>query len=102
MPPDELDWPEDWQPAGDRAAALRNELRREMSWRHPLRRQRLRAVAHRPGTDDVLFEIIADPPRVAEVHLTWRREWWSAQWPWTVMYDDLESWKASQASAGGD
>ena len=98
---DELDWPEGWEPVGERAAAIERELRREMSWRHPLRWQRIRVIAHRPGSDDVLVEIVGDPPRYAEVHLTWRREWWSAEWPWTVFFESVTSWRTHTSGARG-
>lgn len=87
-----IDWLEPWCAVGEEGKALENELRRELSRKHVLRGKEFRAIGRRIDNDDVLFEVLGDSPRYAVVHLTWRRER-QAQWPWTMLYDDLATWR---------
>jgi hypothetical protein len=56
------------------AANLEDELRKEVAVGHPLHLLRIRAIAQRSDTDDVLFEVSSPHFRYAVVHLTWSGE----------------------------
>lgn len=93
---DAFDWPGDWTPIGDPnyARALEVELARSAPRKHALRGRTVRAVASGFHSDDVLFAVLEEPRRWAEVHLTWNRETDPA-WPATSIYDSLADWVAS-------
>ena len=64
---------------------------------HRLEGRSLRTVARRQDTDDVLFEVDADPPFYASVHLTWSAEReTNPSMPWTRLYLTLEEWRQAE------
>ncbi|MCU0867689.1 MAG: hypothetical protein MUC36_28225 [Planctomycetes bacterium] len=65
--------PEGWfYPTADEAAALLQELLRELPPGHLLDDVRVETFAHRRGaTDDVLFRHLDTTDRVTVIHLTW-------------------------------
>jgi hypothetical protein len=70
------------------AAAVEAELVRELGPTHPLRGQRLHAVARRVDCDDVLVVAGAE---VFVVHLTWRgTSEVDPRWPSTQRYASLD------------
>ena len=81
-------WLEPWSQV-ENDSGLEDELKREVSPRHPLYGIEAKAIA-RGREDDFLFAL-ADG-RCALVHLTWKRES-SADWPWTVFFADFETWR---------
>lgn len=79
---------EPWQAPGD-PAFYETELKKEVSFFHPLNWKNVRAIAHRTDCDDVLFEVLTGKWKYAVVHLTWRKER-SRKFPTTKFYKD---WK---------
>lgn len=84
---------EPWEEIND-PIFYENELKKEMSFFHPLRWKKLRAIDIRTDSDDVLFEIISSKPKYAVVHLTWQKET-SRKFPsikiyknWTDLYEN--------------
>ena len=75
---------EPWEEIND-PMVYENELKKEMSFFHPLRWKKLRAIGIRIDSDDVLFEIISSKPKYAVVHLTWQKET-SRKFPSTKIY----------------
>ncbi len=69
------------------------ELRRELTDGHLLWNRNVRPIARRIDRDDVLFEIVEDPPCYAIVHLTWKggRES-NPEWPTTKLFADIQEW----------
>lgn len=65
------------------------ELKKEVSFFHPLNWKNVRAIAHRTDCDDVLFEVLNGKSKYAVVHLTWRKES-SRKWPATHFYNDWQ------------
>lgn len=64
--------PEGWlASSASIAEALERELNRELSRDHLLQGRRVKVVAHRNGTDDVLCWHVDEPARFTAVHLTW-------------------------------
>jgi hypothetical protein len=82
----EIDWLEPWYFS---VSGLENELRREVSSRHPLYRAKALALGRRRDNDDVLFLISDREPPLAVVHLTWRHEN-SVDRPHTVFYTSIQ------------
>ncbi len=75
-----ITWLEPWSPVErpEDRTALEAELRLELSMAHPM--FRLPAVA-------------LDDGRVAEVHLTWRRNRENdARWPRTTIFESADAW----------
>ena len=92
-------WLEPWYPvdefgaerAVEMAAALENQLRREICERHVLHGMNVRLIARRADTDDALFAL--DDGHVAEVHLTWRRDTEpDPRWPDCAIFESLDQW----------
>ena len=75
-----------WQ-LTDNAAFYETELKKEVSFFHPLNWKRVRAVAIRTDRDDVLFEVLNGRSKYAVVHLTWKKEH-SRKFPPTHFYTD--------------
>lgn len=65
------------------------ELKKEVSFFHPLNWKKVRAIAKRIDRDDVLFEVLNGKLKYAVVHLTWKKEstW---KWPSTKFYKDWQ------------
>lgn len=86
-----FDWLDPWHPidAADVRAALEQQLQREISPLHVLRGESVMLIARRADTDDALFQL-ADK-RVAEVHMTWRKDTEpDPRWPVTAIFASLE------------
>lgn len=79
---------EPWQQT-DNAAFYETELKKELSFFHPLNWKRVRAVAIRTDRDDVLFEVLNGSSKYAVVHLTWQKES-SPKFPSTHFYKDWQ------------
>jgi hypothetical protein len=93
---DQIDFIEPWTAVGQYADNLVKELRKEVTERHPLWDVKVRAIAQRTDSDDVLFEIEGGGQRLAVVHLTWTGEpETDGKWPDTQMFTSLEEWKES-------
>ena len=82
-----------WYPL-ENSPGLADELRREVAPGHKLFNVPVTAIARRRDNDDVLFQIEDGSGRVAVVHLTWRVES-DPTWPFTGIYESLESWFAT-------
>lgn len=66
------DLPEGWFHSNrDEAARLGAEFLRELTPGHLLDGRPVSVVAHREGTDDVLFRHDSDATRFTVIHLTW-------------------------------
>jgi len=65
---------EPWRPVGEYSENLVKELQREITEKHCLWGRKVRPIAQRVDSDDVLFEIEERVPRYAIVHLTWSGE----------------------------
>jgi hypothetical protein len=73
------------------AAALEEELRREVAAGHLLFGLPVTAVARRRDCDDVLFKVLDGTNRYAVVHLTWRGcPGNDPRWPWVTFQDRLQ------------
>lgn len=73
------------------AAALAEQLAREIAPGHVLEGKTVHCIARRDDTDDVLFAI--DDGRFAEVHLTWRQSRETdPHWPSTAIFASLDEW----------
>lgn len=79
---------EPWQ-LTDNATFYETELKKEISFFHPLYWKRVRAVAIRTDRDDVLFEVLNGSSKYAVVHLTWQKEN-SRKFPSTHFYKDWQ------------
>ncbi|RZJ99867.1 MAG: hypothetical protein EOO46_21715 [Flavobacterium sp.] len=79
---------EPWQ-LTDNAAFYETELKKEVSFFHPLNWKRVRAIAIRTDRDDVLFEVLNGSSKYAVVHLTWQKES-SRKFPSTHFYKDWQ------------
>ncbi|PZR26421.1 MAG: hypothetical protein DI535_14215 [Citrobacter freundii] len=78
-----------WQIA-DNGKFFEEELKREVSFFHPLRFKQVSAIGLRRDRDDVLFKLLDGSSRYAVVHLTYKKER-SRKFPATKFYKD---WKA--------
>ncbi len=78
------------------AAGFENELKRELTLNvlHPLKNVEAVSVARAGHADDFLFELTRHKHKLAQVHLTWNKEWRPA-WPETTFYDSWQQWVAS-------
>ncbi|WP_165813964.1 hypothetical protein [Terrimonas sp.] len=65
------------------------ELKKEVSFFHPLNWKKVRAIANRTDRDDVVFEVLNGRSKYAIVHLTWRKEN-SRKFPITKFYIDWQ------------
>lgn len=79
---------EPWMPASN-PVDLENELRKEVSFFHPLYWKKVRAIGMRMDRDDVLFEVLNGAHKYAVVHLTYAKER-SKKFPTTHFYRDWE------------
>lgn len=90
-----MEFKEPWIAVGDFAANLVHELQCEVTENHPLWNKRVRAIAQRTDSDDVLFAVEHEDgmPQYAVVHLTWSGEpARDPRWPSTECYSSLEEW----------
>ena len=71
----------------DNPAFYEEELRKEVSFFHPLKRKNVKAIGVREDCDDVLFEVLNGISRFAVVHLTYSRER-SRKFPATQFFKD--------------
>ena len=90
MPVPAAQWLDPWTPVSS-GGALESELARELPRGHILECARVRAVARRLDTDDVLFQLTGHDKPYAVVHLSYNSET-DPQWPWTVLFDSWEDW----------
>lgn len=85
-----LNFLEPWQQT-DTPSLYEAELKKELTFLHPLKWKRVRAIAIRTDRDDVLFEIQSGCYRYAVVHLTWQgkreRNW---KFPVSRFYKDWQ------------
>jgi hypothetical protein len=82
---------EPWERLGwDSRVTLEGELSRELVAGHELFGRPVRAVARRRDRDDVLF-VVAQPDRLAVVHLTFAGSPEHPPWPTTEIFD--AAWK---------
>jgi len=91
--------PEGWfRSESQRAAALYDELQRELPPRHVLYGCRVEVIAHREGTDDILCHHHDEPDRFTVIHLSWRRrEEVNELHPWVEVdgsFDDFLEYEA--------
>jgi hypothetical protein len=84
-------WIEPINPAG-----FARELQIEVLPGHPLDGKSVTVLAQAKDRNDVLFAIHEGPDvRYAVLHLTWRRKpEINATWPFTRLFESLESWLA--------
>jgi hypothetical protein len=76
------------------AAALEEELAREVAKGHPLLGARASALARREDNDDVLFALNGGPAPFAVVHLTWSGTPEPApKWPAFECYETISEWR---------
>lgn len=76
-----------WQKT-DNGEFFEAELKREMSFFHPLKRKKVKVIGIRTDRDDVLFKLMDGSDRYAVVHLTYNKER-SRKFPSTRFY---KSW----------
>ena len=93
------EWLDPWRAAGERAATLDHELRREICPSHPLFGVRATAVGLSRVCDDVLFALAGG--RFALVHLTYRAET-TPEWPHTVFYATWGDWLRDRMAVDHD
>lgn len=89
----DITWLHPWRPI-DPIPGLADEIHLEMAPGHQLFAMPVRAIARRGDNDDVLFLIEGGSGRVAEVHLTWRRET-NPDWPSSGIFASLDRWAAT-------
>jgi thiol-disulfide isomerase/thioredoxin len=77
-----------WQPV-DNPAFYESELKKIVSFFHPLNWKNVRAIANRTDCDEVLFEVLNGRFKYAVVHLTWKKEN-SRKFPTTKFYKDWQ------------
>lgn len=70
---------------------LVRELEKEVNRSHILFGINLRTVARRIDQDDVLYQIVNDPGKYVEVHLTWAKNE-SELWPRAKIYNTFDEW----------
>lgn len=95
-----MNWPELWTPVSDSsiAMALEVELNRELNAGHQLFSLSVKIIGSRVDCDDVLVTVLDGSGRVACVHLTWTASSESRTFPYTTLYDSLETWEAEARS----
>jgi hypothetical protein len=77
------------------AEGAERTLRTEVGPRHVLKNRKVRAVAWRSGSDDVLFLLEDTPPMCAEVHLTRSGKVEPVpQVPTTAIFPSIHDWVA--------
>lgn len=79
---------EPWQSTDD-PTYYEKELRKEITFFHPLNWKRVRAIGIRTDRDDVLFEILNGSSKYAVAHLTYKKGS-SRKFPATHFYKDWE------------
>lgn len=90
--PSEFVWPSHWEPVGDTAARLENELRAELPEGHVLASARVTALARSRSSDDVMFATDDPQHPLAIVHLTWKGGVeFHPSFPQTERYADLQT-----------
>jgi hypothetical protein len=81
-----------WEPLpSDQAGSFQAEIERELTPGHLLHGVVLHAIAHSRRADEVLFQL--EDGRVAEVHLTWSRQYERPPWPVHQIYSSLNEWQ---------
>ncbi len=96
-----MDFLEPWDSLDEEpsaAAAMVRQLANELSPRHPLFGESVRAIGRRCDTDDVLYVLDDGSGRVAEVHLTWRARQ-SPPSPFTLIFESFEEWVKQSLAA---
>jgi hypothetical protein len=71
------------------AGLYESELKKEVSFFHPLNWKKVRAIGIREDCDDVLFEVLTGRSKYAVVHLTYAKER-SRKFPITSFYRNWE------------
>ncbi len=77
------------------ALALQSRLAVEITKVHPLSGKIAVVVGRRKDQDEILVKLTDG--RFARIHLVWsdNPQAYSAEWPWTVIYDSLDDFVAS-------
>ncbi len=97
--PSSIDWPLPWHlilegKVDDRTAT---ELYSEVGKQHVLYGIKVRPVARRQDSDDVLFQLLDDSGRFAIVHLTYAQHPEAdPQWPGTDLYSDWAAFETNR------
>ena len=69
-------------------------LSREIAPGHVLEGKKVRMIARRVDTDDVLYEVMTNPPSYAVVHLTWSEQrQTNPLFPWTTMFESMDRFR---------
>ncbi len=90
---EQIEYLEPWIATGQYADNLVKELEREVTEGHALWKVKMRAIAQRSDSDDVLFEIESEQGKYAVVHLTWSGEPEpDSRWPDTRIFATIVSW----------
>jgi hypothetical protein len=91
--PPTITLPARWQACD---AGMEHELKREiaLNFFHPLKNVQAISVARANYADDVLFELPGHKHKLAQVHLTWSKEF-HPHWPDVAFFDSWEQWIAS-------
>jgi hypothetical protein len=58
----------------------------------------VQAILVSTASDDVLFDVLDEDGKVAEVHLTWSRHPEVFPWPATIVFDSLDDWVQGKSS----
>ncbi|MGD9125978.1 MAG: hypothetical protein PVH19_01260 [Planctomycetia bacterium] len=88
-----IDFKEPWVKVEQAAGSLVYELQREIANDHLLWGKKVRAIARRIDSDDVLFEVEGIEPTYAVVHLTYsgKREQ-DPTFPAVTLFSSLDQW----------
>lgn len=82
-----------WSRVREHAVNLERELHKETAPGHSLYSLKVRAIAQRIDTDDVLFEVDSPDFRYAVVHLSWSDEpECDPRWPKTEVFATFKNW----------
>lgn len=84
-----MEWKKPWYPI-DPDETLVNEAEKEISKGHMLYGKKLRAIGRNQSQDEVLYELVDEPPKVALVHLVWSGKKDTPPWPTSQIFESLE------------
>ena len=82
---------EPWIDPGEHAEGLHEELRRELSWSHPLKGRSATVIGRSTDSDDILLDL--GDGTFAVVHLTWSQRKERAPWPMTTTFESFEAFE---------
>ncbi|WP_379181776.1 hypothetical protein [Paenibacillus sp. GCM10023252] len=75
----------------DESILFVEQLNKEIGPKHLLAGVRLKTIARRFDQDDVLFQLIDEPHKYVEVHLTWTNNK-NNEWPRAKIFNSFEEW----------